>query len=641
MTLESAIQGPLVSGYCAVADICPQPILQVNNLSVSFSGRQGKTQALKGVSFSINKGEVVAVVGESGSGKSVTSLSVMGLLPDSAQIDGGDIDFFTRDGQRHPLVTASAEARRRLRGQEMAMIFQEPMTSLNPVLRVGDQLTEALRDHGICDKNTARSRARELLKQVRIPDVERILQCYPHELSGGMRQRVMIAQALSCDPALLIADEPTTALDVTVQARILQILRDLQQGTDMSVMFITHDMGVVAEIADRVVVMFQGCIVEQGTVQDIFANAQHPYTQALLAAVPKLGDMQGLKWPRRFPLLNVFSSSLKQSIAGDGDHVLPVGMDQITADYTVPPLLDVRGLRVCYPIRSGVLSRVSKEVHAVEQIDFAIWPGETLALVGESGCGKSTTGRAILRLADSQSESIQLQGKEITLMRNQPFQSVRRQIQMVFQDPYASLNPRLTVGFSIAEPLLLHGLAKSLADATPTVNALLQSVGLEPSHARRYPHEFSGGQRQRIAIARAMALQPQVIIADEAVSALDVSIQAQVVNLMMDLQRDTGVAWLFISHDMAVVERIANRVAVMYLGQIVEIGPRDAIFSTPQHPYTRRLLRSVPVADPSKREMRTFDDVEVKSPVHPAGKQIEKLKYRLVSKHHWVAETRE
>ncbi|MDR3430294.1 MAG: ABC transporter ATP-binding protein [Rouxiella aceris] len=609
-----------------------RPILQVKDLSVSFSGRQGQTQALKGVSFSINKGEVVAVVGESGSGKSVTSLSIMGLLAESAHIDGGSIEFTTRSGVSHSLAKMGSEARRQLRGQEMSMIFQEPMTSLNPVLRVGDQLTEGLIDHGICTRVEALAKARQLLKQVRIPDVDRILGCFPFELSGGMRQRVMIAQALACDPALLIADEPTTALDVTVQARILQILRDLQRGSDMAVLFITHDMGVVAEIADRVVVMYHGEVVEEGSVADIFAHARHPYTRALLAAVPRLGDMQGLKWPRRFPLI-----STEQTVASVAE---PLATDdQTTANYSVAPLLDVRGLRVCYPIRSGILSRITQQVHAVEQIDFSIWPGETLALVGESGCGKSTTGRAILRLVGSESESIHLEGKEITLLRDKPFQAIRRQIQMVFQDPYASLNPRLTVGFSIAEPLLLHGLARSLAEATPRVNKLLHSVGLDPAVARRYPHEFSGGQRQRIAIARAMALQPQVIIADEAVSALDVSIQAQVVNLMMDLQRDTGVAWLFISHDMAVVERIANRVAVMYLGQIVEIGPRDAIFSAPQHPYTRRLLSSVPVADPTKRVARSFDDSEVKSPVHPAGWQIAKVKYRQVSEHHWVAQT--
>jgi len=576
------------------------PILQINDLSVTFSGRQGKTQALKGVSFSINKGEVVAVVGESGSGKSVTSLSVMGLLPDSAHIDAGSIDFIGRNGTRHALTALSAEARRKLRGQEMSMIFQEPMTSLNPVLRVGDQLTEGLLDHGMATKANALIKARELLKQVRIPDVERILKCYPHELSGGMRQRVMIAQALACDPALLIADEPTTALDVTVQARILQILRDLQQGTDMSVLFITHDMGVVAEIADRVVVMYQGKVVEQGSVTEIFANAQHPYTRALLAAVPKLGDMQGLKWPRRFPLLSTQAGAVmtaknaaeKQSVAVDEPHTLLADDDQKTANYDAPPLLDVRGLRVCYPIRSGVLSRITKEVHAVEQIDFSIWPGETLALVGESGCGKSTTGRAILRLVGSESESIHLKGKEITLMRDTPFQGVRRQIQMVFQDPYASLNPRLTVGFSIAEPLLLHGLKKSLADATPTVNQLLKSVGLDPSFARRYPHEFSGGQRQRVAIARALVLEPELILLDEPTSALDRTVQKQIIALLRDLQIRHGLSYLFISHDLAVVHALAHDVLVIKDGKVVEQGAAREIFSHPRQPYTQELLRA-------------------------------------------------
>src|SRR5471030_2424305 len=519
----------------------------------------------------------------------------MGLLPDSAHIDAGSIDFFGRNGARHTLNSLSAEARRKLRGQEMSMIFQEPMTSLNPVLRVGDQLTEGLLDHGMATKANALIKARELLIQVRIPDVERILKCYPHELSGGMRQRVMIAQALACDPALLIADEPTTALDVTVQARILQILRDLQKGTDMSVLFITHDMGVVAEIADRVVVMYQGKVVEQGSVTDIFAHAQHPYTRALLAAVPKLGDMQGLKWPRRFPLLSTQAGAAmtpkngaeKQSVAGDKAHILLPDDDQKTANYDAPPLLDVRGLRVCYPIRSGVLSRITKEVHAVEQIDFSIWPGETLALVGESGCGKSTTGRAILRMVGSESESIHLKGKEITLMRDTPFQGVRRQIQMVFQDPYASLDPRLTVGFSVAEPLYVHGVARGSA-AEDIVAELLEHVGLSPDAANRYPHEFSGGQRQRVAIARALALKPKIIVADEAVSALDVSIRAQIVNLLLDLQSQFGLSFLFISHDMAVVERISHRVAVMFLGQIVEIGPRRAVFENPQHAYTRK-----------------------------------------------------
>ncbi|MFS2223538.1 ABC transporter ATP-binding protein [Pantoea sp. B65] len=600
------------------------PVLAVNDLSVSFHGRSGRNLALKGVSFSVNKGEIVAVVGESGSGKSVTSLAVMGLLAPSATVERGSVQFYGRNGQTQDLLNLEPEQRRQLRGRDMAMIFQEPMTSLNPVLKVGDQLTEALRDHQLCNGKEADKKARELLRKVRIADVDRVMKSYPHSLSGGMRQRVMIAQALACDPQLLIADEPTTALDVTVQARILQILRDLQQQTNMAVMFITHDMGVVAEVADRVVVMYRGEVVEQGSVEQIFTAPQHAYTQSLLAAVPRLGDMRDNRWPKRFPLPGQQNDSQQDQ--------------QITARYDQPPLLDIRGLRVYYPVRSGVFSALTHRVHAVEQIDFSLWPGETLAIVGESGCGKSTTGRALLRLIDSQAESILFQGDEISHLKEQAFQPLRRAMQMVFQDPYASLNPRLTVGFTIAEPLLLHGLVKSLAEATPQVQALLKSVGLLPEHAQRYPHEFSGGQRQRIAIARAMALQPQVIIADEAVSALDVSIQAQVVNLMMDLQQSTGVAWIFISHDMAVVERIANRVAVMYLGQIVEIGPRQSVFNNPQHPYTRRLLSSVPIADPRKRTLRTFDDSEIPSPLRKVGTEVNKTRYRQVAAHHWVAE---
>ncbi|MBA0178583.1 ABC transporter ATP-binding protein [Pectobacterium carotovorum] len=612
------------AGAATAPGNAPRPVLEIDDLSVSFSGRSGTHQALKGISFTVNKGEVVAVVGESGSGKSVTSLAVMGLLADSANIERGALRFTARDGKQHDLLSMKAEARRKLRGRDLAMIFQEPMTSLNPVLKVGDQLTEALLDHKICDAASADKKARELLHKVRIADVDRVMKSYPHSLSGGMRQRVMIAQALACDPQLLIADEPTTALDVTVQARILQILRDLQQQSDMSVLFITHDMGVVAEIADRVVVMYRGEIVEQGTVEQIFAVPQHPYTQSLLAAVPKLGDMRDSLWPKRFPLL--------------GQAADPENSEQVTARYDAEPLLDIRGLSVYYPMRSGILSTITHHVHAVEQIDFNVWPGETLAIVGESGCGKSTTGRALLRLVQSQAESIHFQGNEISQMKERDFQPLRREMQMVFQDPYASLNPRLTVGFTIAEPLLLHGLVKSLEEATPQVQALLKSVGLLPEHARRYPHEFSGGQRQRIAIARAMALQPQVIIADEAVSALDVSIQAQVVNLMMDLQKKTGVSWIFISHDMAVVERIANRVAVMYLGQIVEIGPRQSVFNDPQHPYTRRLLASVPIADPTRRGARQFDDSEIPSPLRKAGEAVAKTRYREVAPQHWVAD---
>ncbi len=607
----------------AMTETATRPVLAIKDLSVSFSGRSGRRQALNGVSFTVNPGEVVAVVGESGSGKSVTALTIMGLLASSAYIDGGEMAFNARDGRQHSLLGLKEDALRRLRGREIAMIFQEPMTSLNPVLKVQDQLTEALLDHQLCDAAAAKQKARTLLQKVRIADVERVMTSYPNSLSGGMRQRVMIALALACDPQLLIADEPTTALDVTVQARILQILRDLQRQNHMAVLFITHDMGVVAEIADRVVVMYRGEVVEQGGVAQIFSAPQHPYTRALLAAVPKLGDMRDNPWPRAFPLVT-------RPSVGESDHK--------TARYDVPPLLDVRGLSVYFPVRGGIFSSVTHRVHAVEQIDFCVWPGETLAIVGESGCGKSTTGRALLRLTHSESESVHFQGEEITLMSDGAFQSMRREIQMVFQDPYASLNPRLTVGFTIAEPLLLHGLVKSLADATPLVQELLRSVGLLPEHARRYPHEFSGGQRQRIAIARAMALKPQVIIADEAVSALDVSIQAQVVNLMMELQRNTGVAWIFISHDMAVVERIANRVAVMYLGRIVEIGPRQAVFNSPRHPYTQRLLASVPVADPALRGEYRFDDKELPTSLKKNGTVVPKMRYRQEGPHHCVAD---
>jgi len=606
-----------------VAPHAAEPVLAIQDLSVSFRGRSGEHQALKGISFALYPGEIVAVVGESGSGKSVTSLAVMGLLAASGRVDSGSMLFRDRQGTCHALERLSEAQRQRLRGRDMAMIFQEPMTSLNPVLRIGDQLTEALRDHQLCDKAQADARALALLRQVRIADVDRVMKSYPHSLSGGMRQRVMIAQALACDPQLLIADEPTTALDVTVQARILHILRDLQRDKQMAVLFITHDMGVVAEIADRVVVMLRGEVVEQGTVSDIFRAPQHPYTQALLAAVPKLGDMRAHRWPQRFPLPGA-------PAAAHGE--------QRTARYHEAPLLDVRGLKVYYPVRSGIFSGLTHQVHAVEQIDFALWPGETLAIVGESGCGKSTTGRALMRLIRSQADSVHFQGQEIAQLSDAQFHPLRREMQMVFQDPYASLNPRLTVGFTIAEPLLLHGLVKSLDEATPQVEALLQSVGLHPSHARRYPHEFSGGQRQRIAIARAMALKPKVIIADEAVSALDVSIQAQVINLMMDLQQQTGVAWIFISHDMAVVERIANRVAVMYLGQIVEVGPRQSVFNQPQHPYTQRLLASVPVADPLHRQPRTFDDSEIPSPLRKVGETVTKPRYRQVAPQHWVAD---
>lgn len=600
------------------------PLLSIENLTVSFRSHNENHSALRNVSFQVNKGEVVAVVGESGSGKSVTSLSIMGLLSSNAVMESGAIHYQSEESTQD-LLTLTEKEKREIRGKEISMIFQEPMTSLNPVIKIKDQLTEALLDHQLSSKEEAYKKACDLLQQVHIADAERVMNSYPDSLSGGMRQRVMIALALACDPKMLIADEPTTALDVTIQSRILRILRDLQIQRNMSIMFITHDMGVVAEIADRVVVMFRGEVVEIGSVEQIFHAPKHAYTKSLLAAVPKLGDMADNYWPKPF---NLIGEEQKEH------------QDHCTAEYDQKPLLDVMGLQVYYPVRSGILSKVKHEIHAVEQIDFSVWPGETLAIVGESGCGKSTTGRSLLRLIESQSESIHFQGKEISLFNESHFKAIRLDMQMVFQDPYASLNPRLTIGFSIAEPLLIHKLAKNLAEATPAVIELLESVGLKAEHAQRYPHEFSGGQRQRIAIARAMALKPKIIIADEAVSALDVSIQAQVINLMMDLQKRTGVAWLFISHDMAVVERIANRVAVMYLGQIVEIGSRQSVFNNPQHSYTKRLLESVPIADPTCRKERIFDDSELpSSPMRPIGEEGNKVKYRKVTEQHWVAES--
>jgi ABC-type glutathione transport system ATPase component len=450
---------------------------------------------------------------------------------------------------------------------------------------------------------------------------------HPHQLSGGMRQRVMIAMALSCKPRLLIADEPTTALDVTIQAQILELIRLLQEEMHMSVVFITHDMGVVAEIADRVLVMFRGEMVEDGPATQIFAAPRHPYTRALLAAVPKLGSMQGTDKPARFPLLATTGSEASAAAASA----------PLRAPATGDPLLRVRGLKTRFPVRSGLLGRVRRLVHAVEQVSFDLAAGETLALVGESGSGKSTTGRSLLRLVDVEGGSIEFGGHDIARLPTDQVRPLRREIQMVFQDPFASLDPRLTVGFSVAEPLYVHGVAKG-TEAADRVSGLLRHVGLPADAAQRYPHEFSGGQRQRIAIARALALHPKIIIADEAVSALDVSIRAQIVNLLLDLQAEFGLAYLFISHDMAVVERISHRVAVMYLGQIVEIGPRRAIFENPQHPYTRKLLAAVPVADPTRRRRkRELSSDEMPSPIRAVGDEPVVAPLREVEPGHYVA----
>jgi len=603
----------------------PAPsVLSVDRLTVEFATTDRVVTAVRGLSFEIARGETVAVVGESGSGKSVTALSIMRLVEHGGgRIVDGQLDFIRPGGTGIDLARADAATLRDIRGAEIAMIFQEPMTSLNPVFPVGEQIAESIRLHQRKSAASARAEALRMLEQVRIPEARSVLDRFPHQLSGGMRQRVMIAMALSCRPALLIADEPTTALDVTIQAQILTLIRLLQDEMHMAVMFITHDMGVVAEVADRVVVMYAGEKVEDGTVEAIFATPTKPYTRALLAAVPKLGALRGEDVPRKFPSVAAYTAATPHRPASRPHHGVP--------------LLSVRKLTTRFDVKSGFFGRVRRRVHAVEQVSFDLAAGETLALVGESGCGKSTTGRSLLRLVDITAGSIEFEGRDIAKLADNALRPVRRDIQMIFQDPFASLDPRLTVGFSVAEPLYIHGVARG-SEAEDRVAWLLEHVGLAREHARRYPHEFSGGQRQRIAIARALALNPRIIVADEAVSALDVSIQAQIVNLLLDLQSEFGVSYLFISHDMAVVERVSHRVAVMYLGQIVEIGPRRMVFENPQHPYTRKLMAAVPVADPARRRrQRALSSEEIPSPIRDVGSEPEVPSLAEVAPGHFVA----
>jgi glutathione transport system ATP-binding protein len=604
-----------------------QRILDVQGLTVRFVTSEREVEAVRGVGLQVDRGETLAIVGESGSGKSVSALAIMRLVEHGGgRIVAGRIDFRRRDGSVLDLATASQSTMRGIRGADIAMIFQEPMTSLNPVFPVGEQIAESIRLHQGKSGAEARAEALRLLELVRIPEAGRVLGRFPHQLSGGMRQRVMIAMALSCRPSLLIADEPTTALDVTIQAQILQLIRELQQEMQMGVIFITHDMGVVAEVADRVLVMSNGEKVEEGVATQIFREPRHPYTQALLAAVPRLGAMQGTDAPAKFPLPGAENQPEEEGQPA----AEPLLVDP-------KPVLQVCELTTRFDVPTGVFGRITRRVHAVEHVSFVLHRGETLALVGESGCGKSTTGRSLLRLVEVAQGRIEFDGQNIVPLSDRALRTVRQNIQIVFQDPFASLDPRLTVGFSIMEPLLVHH-AGSKAEAGKRVAWLLERVGLEAEHAHRYPHEFSGGQRQRIAIARALALNPKIVIADECVSALDVSIRAQIINLLLDLQREFGIAFLFISHDMAVVERISHRVAVMYLGQIVEIGPRRAVFENPQHPYTRQLLAAVPVPDPARRHLRrALRAEEVPSPIRAVGDEPQVAPLREVGPGHYIA----
>ena len=574
----------------------PRPVLRVRDLAVQVATAEGAATVLDGLSFDLEAGETLCLAGESGSGKSMTALSIMGLLPKPmARIAGGSI----RLGETE-LTTLTERGYRSVRSARVAMIFQEPMTSLNPLMTVEQQLSEVLLEHDACPRSEVADRALELLRDVRLTEPERRLKQYPHELSGGMRQRVMIAIALACDPEVLIADEPTTALDVTVQAEILDLIRTLQRAHGTAVLMITHDMGVVAEMADRVVVLRHGKQVEAAPVGELFAAPRSAYARELLAAVPKLGAAP----PRPSRELG-------------------------------PRMLEVDDLSVQFDITGGVLNRPVARVHAVEGVSFDIRAGETLALVGESGCGKSTIGKALLGLVPWQG-SIRVNGRQTQGLGRRGLKEARRDIQMVFQDPGASLDSRMTVGDQVAEPLVVHRIGRG-SEVQDRVAWLFRRVGLSPDMMSRFPHEFSGGQRQRVCLARALALSPKVIVADESVSALDVSVQAQVLELLQELQAEDGLSYLFISHDMAVIDQVADRVMVMRLGQVVEEGGRDAVLRDPHHPYTRRLLSAVPVPDPGRPRSALQAAEDTGSPIRPLGDRPPRLPLTTISEGHRAA----
>lgn len=574
----------------------PENILEVQDLEISFRGQQGSFAAVKRISFDLRKGETLGIVGESGSGKSVTALSLMQLLPQpQGQVTASRLAFQSPSAGWTDLQALDQEGIRRFRGSEMSMVFQEPMTSLNPVIRCGDQVVEALRLHLPLSAKEAKARTLALFERVSLPHPERIFSTYPHQISGGQKQRVMIAMAMACNPAILIADEPTTALDVTVQKTILQLIQRLQAESGMSTLFITHDLGVVAELCDRVLVMYQGEIVEQGPVVDIFRDPQHPYTKGLLACRPRLD--------RRLHTLPTIADFMRTSAEGSASVVDMIERARVSeADYRArqttlaqqPPLLQVKGLKTYFPVRKGIFGRVSDHVKAVDDVSFDVYPGETLGLVGESGCGKTTLGRSILRLQDPTGGQVIFDGKDITAMDGNTLRRIRKEMQIVFQDPYSSLNPRMTIGSAIQEPMTVHGLHGNEGARRDKVVSLLERVGLQADHYQRYPHEFSGGQRQRICIARALAVEPRFIICDESVSALDVSVQAQVLNLLLELRRDFGFTYIFISHDLSVVKFMSDRMIVMNKGRIEEMGYSEDIYAAPQQEYTRSLIAAIP-----------------------------------------------
>lgn len=580
-------------------------LLEVRNLKTYFKTDDGIAKAVDNISFTIHKGETVGIVGESGSGKSVTCLSLMHLIASPpGYIAGGEILYHKSNGEVVDFVKLSKEEMRAYRGNEVSMIFQEPMTSLNPVYTCGDQVMETILLHQNVSKVEAKERTLTLFKKVQLPDPLRVFNAFPHQLSGGQKQRVMIAMALSCNPSILIADEPTTALDVTVQKTILELMDDLRREIEASIIFITHDLGVIAEIADRVIVMYKGHIVEEGNVLDIFTNPQHPYTKSLLACRPPLNF--------RMSKLPVVSDFMEVSKDADGKtHVVAknVTIEEVTEQFKIDsgetearltflqerkPILEVKNLKTYFPATKNFFGKTTSWVHAVDDVSFCVYPGETLGLVGESGCGKTTLGRTLLRLTEATEGEVLFEGKDILKMTPQELKALRKDVQIIFQDPYSSLNPRMTIGNAIMEPMRVHGLYSNDEERKAKVIELLETVSLEARHFNRYPHEFSGGQRQRICIARALALQPRFIICDESVSALDVSVQAQVLNLLLDLRNQYNFTYIFISHDLSVVKFMSDRMIVMNKGKIEELNTADNVYNNPQKEYTQKLISAIP-----------------------------------------------